>query len=126
MAYIFENPNPNGQFVGDCVIRALSIALNQTWDEVYLELSTYGFLLRDMPSSNRVWSEFLREQGFKSNVITNTCPYCYTVKDFCRDYPQGVYVLATGTHVVTVIDGNYHDAWDSGDEVPIYYFTKEE
>ena len=42
------------------------------------------------------------------------------------DNPEGKYLLATGTHVVTVIDGDYYDTWDSGDEIPIYYFTKEE
>jgi hypothetical protein len=30
----------------------------------------------------------------------------------------------SGNHVVTVINGNYYDAWDSGGEVPIAYWTK--
>jgi hypothetical protein len=34
-------------------------------------------------------------------------------------------MLATGTHVVAVIDGNYYDTWDSGDEVPIALWKKE-
>ena len=44
---------------------------------------------------------------------------------FGRDHPQGLYVLATGTHVITVIDGDYYDSWDSGDKIPLYYFKKE-
>lgn len=31
MAYIYFNPNPDGIHVGDCVIRAVSKATNQTW-----------------------------------------------------------------------------------------------
>ena len=79
-----------------------------------------------MPSSNAVWGAYLRHQSFRRYIIPNECPDCYTVSDFCCDYPKGVYVLATGTHVVTVIDGEYYDTWDSGNEVPIYYFKKED
>lgn len=59
------------------------------------------------------------------NVIPNSCPDCYTVSDFTVDFPKGKYLLGTGSHVVTVADGNYFDTWDSGNEVPIYFFTKE-
>lgn len=126
MAFIFDNPNPNDALVGDCVIRAIAIALNKKWDDVYIDLSTNGFLLRDMPSSNRVWGDYLKSNGYKSYMIPNTCPYCYTIKDFCNDYPQGVYILATGSHVIAVINGDYYDTWDSGNETPIYYFKKED
>lgn len=126
MAFIFDNPNPNDALVGDCVIRAIAIALNKKWDDVYIDLSTNGFLLRDMPSSNRVWGDYLKSNGYKSYIIPNTCPYCYTIKDFCNDYPQGVYILATGSHVIAVINGDYYDTWDSGNETPIYYFKKED
>ena len=58
-------------------------------------------------------------------LIPNSCPDCYTVRDFCFDNPRGAFLLATGSHVVTVIDGDYYDTWNSGSEVPIYFWTKE-
>ena len=79
-----------------------------------------------MPSSNSVWSNYLINDGYKRYAIPNTCPNCYTVRDFCEDHPYGTYLLATGTHVVTCIDGDWLDTWDSGDETPVYYFTKED
>lgn len=79
----------------------------------------------DMPSSNEVWGAYLKSIGYKKYVIPNTCPDCYTVRDFCNDNPTGRFLLATGSHVIAVIDGDYYDTWDSGDEVPVYYFTKE-
>lgn len=79
----------------------------------------------DMPSSNEVWSAYLKSEGYMKRIIPNTCPSCYTVRDFCRDHPEGRYLLATGTHVVAAIDGDYYDTWDSGNEIPIYYFVKE-
>ena len=51
---------------------------------------------------------------------------CYTVADFAREYPRGVYVLGCSGHVMTVINGEWWDSWDSGAECPIYYWYKEE
>lgn len=50
----------------------------------------------------------------------------YTVNDFCIDHPNGTYILAIDGHVVCVTDGYYYDSWDSGDEIPIYYWIKEQ
>ena len=114
------NPNPCGKKVGDCVIRAISKATEQDWYTTYTELALYGLRLCDMPSSNCVWGKYLTDKGY----FQKTTPYIKT-KEFCAKYPKGKYILATGTHVVCVIDGNYFDAWDSGEEVITYYFVKE-
>lgn len=125
MSYISFNPNPRRNSVGDCVIRAISKVTNQDWDTTYLGVALQGYIVKDMPSSNNVWGGYLYSKGFNRYVTPNTCPDCYTIKDFCDDNPRGTFLLATGTHVVAVIDGNYYDTWDSGDEVPIYYWRKE-
>lgn len=123
--YVYYNPNPRGEIrSGDCTVRALTKAIGESWEAVYLELSMLGFRMGDMPSANQVWGEFLRSYGFNRYSLPNTCPACYTVRDFCVDHPSGLYVLATGSHVVTVEDGNYYDSWDSGDEVPAYMFER--
>ena len=123
--FIPTNPNPLGVHTSDCVIRALAIAQDQSWEQTYIELSMQGFVMGDWGNANIVWSAYLKDRGFKRYAIPNTCPHCYCVKDFCEDHPQGTYILATGTHVVAVIDSNYYDLWDSGNEVPQYYWEKE-
>lgn len=120
------NPNPKGAYVGDCVIRAISKALDVDWYHAYLGVVIQGYIMCDMPSANHVWGSYLQKNGFTRTVIPNSCPECYTIKDFCEEYPEGEYILATGSHVVAVVDGNYYDAWDSGNEVPIYYWQKGE
>lgn len=122
--WIQANPNPSRKIVGDCVIRAISILLDQDWFTTYDDLTALGKLLADMPSSNAVWSEFLFTKGFKRYALPDLCPICYTIKEFCLDHPTGEFLLATGSHVVAVIDGDYYDTWDSGEEVPIYYFER--
>lgn len=125
MAFIFVNPNPDGNLVGDCVIRALSIAMNKPWDDVYMDLALRGFDMKDMPSSNRVWGEYLKENGWRRRVVPDDCPVCYTVRDFCGEYFRGTYILGTGTHVIAVINSDWMDTWNSADEYPIYYWEKE-
>lgn len=121
--YKHYNPNKQNPSGSDCVIRALTKALNKSWDDVFLELCVYGFKYKDMPSVNSIWGFMLTDYGFNKFIIGNTCPNCYTVIDFARDHDKGLYVLGMGDHVVTVLDGDYYDSWDSGTKVPIYYFT---
>ena len=121
----YYNPNPSGKIVGDCVIRGISKVTNQTWDDTYMSICMFGFDMKDMPSANQVWESYLVSKGFARTMIEDTCPFCYTVKQFTIDHPRGVYLLATGTHVIAVENGDYCDAWDSGNEVPIYYWRKE-
>lgn len=116
-----HNLNPKGIRVGDCVIRAISTASGKSWDRVYAELAVHGFKMADMPSSNAVWASYLGSIGFKCSML----PTGYTVRRFAEEYDKGAYIVCTGSHVVAVIDGDYLDTWDSGDEVPVYYFYKE-
>ena len=122
--YQYKNVDPKGHYVGDCVIRAIAEALEEPWEKVYTELAVQGFIMADMPSSNHVWGAYLSSKGFERDIIPNTCPDCYTVKDFAHDNPKGVFILATGTHVIAVKDGDYIDTWDSGDEVPVYFWRE--
>ena len=124
--YRYYNPNPRQRSgVGDCTVRAVSKALGISWEAAYIDLVVQGYLIGDMPSSNIVMNTYLRSQGFSKYGISNSCPDCYTIREFSIDHPEGTYILGTGTHVVAVIDGEYYDSWDSGDEIPQYYYEKE-
>ena len=123
--YVFFNNNPQGLRIGDCVVRALSAALNQPWERTYIDLCIEGFMFSDMPNSNAIWGSYLKSKGFKRNVVPNTCPDCYTIGHFADDHKAGTYIVATGNHVVCIKDGNVMDNWNSLNEVVAYYFVKE-
>lgn len=125
MAFVMFNNNPYKKQVGDCSIRAISKALNQSWETSYIDLASHGFFMKDMPSSNAVISSYLHSKGFRRYAISNLCPDCYTFKDFAREHNKGIYILCTGTHIATVIDGVIYDSWQSENEVPIFYWKKE-
>ena len=124
MGYVFYNPNPSRKLVGDCTVRAISCILDQPWTITYEDLCDCGLAMYDMPSANAVWGSYLRSRGYRRYAIPDTCPDCYTVRDFCIEHPKGKYILATGSHVVAVEDGQYYDSWDSGNEVPVYFWRK--
>lgn len=123
--YVYFNNNPiQHKRVGDCVIRALSKSLDQTWEKTYIGVVLKGFEMGDMPSSNAVWSAYLNDKGFTRHAIPAEYSGRYTVEDFATDHPSGTYVLGLDGHVVCVKDGEYFDSWESGNECPHLYWSK--
>ena len=125
MAYVYMNLNPIKRNTNDCVIRALALVMDKCWDEVYIALAREGLALCDMMEANSTWGNYLKRNGYTQAVLPNTCPLCYTLKDFCEDYPIGRYIVATGSHVIAVIDSDWFDTSNSGSEIVTYYFYRE-
>lgn len=123
--FVYANPNPVARRVTDCSIRAVCLALGLDWDHAYLLIALQGMWMGDMMDVNDVWGSVLRQAGFQKVNLEEECPGCYTVADFCAEN-RGVAVLGTRRHVVTAIDGDWYDTWDSGDEpVKFYWYRKE-
>lgn len=122
--FVRFNANPINRNTGDCVVRGVSVLMNQSWRDTYADLSMTAYYLSDMPASNHAWGEYLILNGYRRQAIPDTCPRCYTVMEFCLDHPKGRFLVCTGSHVVAVIDGDYYDTWDSGYEVPVYYYEQ--
>lgn len=55
MSYVHYNPNPDGKVVGYCVVRALTVMFNDTWNNVFADLTMQDAYMHDMPSSDAVW-----------------------------------------------------------------------
>ena len=122
--YKYYNPNPVGSNrVGDCAVRAISKALGISWEDAFAKLAANAYRMGDMPSSNNVIASVLRSSGFYRENLPD-CPNCMTVSDFAYYNPVGTYVVGTGTHVVTIINGDYFDTWQSGDEPVLYVWMK--
>ena len=106
----YKNKNKLGRIVGDCVVRAISTLLNQSWDETYIGIAIQGFISADMPSSDDVWGDYLIYKGYERCVLPHECPNCLTVREFAERYDKGRYLLFVG----------------SGDKTVIYFFRKRE
>ena len=134
--WIQVNNNPQGRnTVGDCVIRAIASALKLDWYVVHSDLCALSRRMADMPSSNEVWSKYLELNGWRRY----TCNNCLSVREFCATHPRGEYLLSTcdyvsatsniivtANHLVYCREGNWLDVWDSGNEIPLFYFKRSE
>ena len=123
--YQHANPNPMQKNVGDCTVRAIALATDQSWDKVYIDLCLQGYMMSDMPSSNDVWGTYLTDHGWKYHRLQDTCPFCYTIADFAKEHDKGVFIVGTGTHVVCVKEGDWMDTWNSEEKTPLFFFSKE-
>ena len=119
------NPSPVGRQVGDCAVRAVAKAIGSDWERAYAELALMGFMMGDMPSGNSVINAVLKQYGFRKQIVPDTCPDCYTVRDFANDHPRGTFVVGTGNHVVCIENGTAYDSWDSMNEIVIFYWEED-
>lgn len=118
----YFNPNPVAAREEDCAVRAVSAALDISWDEAFDLIAHNAKQMGAMMHRDAAWGSVLRQHGFRKRIIPNTCPDCFSANDFCYENPKGVFVLGFGTHTAAVVDGTLLDTWDSSDEVPIYYW----
>lgn len=116
------NPNPGHKEVPDCVVRAIAIALNMHWLDVYDDLCALGRSEFNMPNADAVWGKYLYRMGFKPFLLPSSCPQCVTIKQFSIIFRHGIFIIGTGSHAVAVIDGNYYDSSDCGDEIPSFFW----
>ena len=110
---------------GDCVIRALTKALDKTWLEVFEELVPIAKQLQCMPNTPICYKTLLMNKGFEYVGISNkkgtTRP---TVESFTKEHKEGTYILRVANHIVASVDGMYYDTWDSGNKSLYGYWIK--
>lgn len=113
---------------GDCAIRAISKVLNLSWIETFDKLVPImreeQCLINGLPLD--VKKRIFGSLGFTYHGVSaakgTKRP---TVDGFAKDHPTGSYILRVAHHLVAVVDGQYHDTWDSGSCCLYGYFEKE-
>ena len=128
--WVYYNPNekdPDHQY-GDCTIRALAKALNCTWLEAFdltIPLCREAQCTNIFSTPLKVRAALMKKLGFKYTGISNKKGSKRpTVYSFAKDHREGTYICNVANHEVTVVDGQYHDTWDSGDCSMYGYFEK--
>lgn len=104
--YKFHNANSKGNFVNDCVVRAISVAESKTWDESYDELS-------DIAQSEGILLDDVRfVENYLDRMYKRVSHYSKTVGEFAEEYPKGVYLVTMPGHITVIIDGVVLDVFD--------------
>ena len=108
--YRYYNCNPLNRQVNDCVVRAISLAENKSWNEVFAELSELAAKQCILIDDTNFVDWYLTE---------NYNTYCYicnkqhlTIKEFLKLYPKGKYLITVKNHITCAIDGCIYDTWD--------------
>lgn len=104
--YKFFNANSRGNFVNDCVVRAISVAEGKSWDETYKELSTIaqreGILLDDV--------EFVED--YLDDRYKRVPHFAKTVGEVIEEFPVGIYLVTMNNHITVIMDGVLYDTFD--------------
>jgi hypothetical protein len=125
----YYNANPKDKITGDCVIRALSVAMKKSWDEVLTDLYKYALKYKQMLNDDILYKKYLKDNGWKmlkqprkwDNTKYTGFEFCEELKDgLCFNYDD-IHVDETnniiahigGHHIVAIIDGRIIDTWNS-------------
>ena len=102
---------------GDCVIRALTKALNMEWLQVFDEMQPISREMQVPFNCRPCYEKYIESKGLKYIGISNKKGTKRpTVDRFAKDHTTGTYILRVAHHLVTVVDGIYYDTWDSGEK----------
>jgi hypothetical protein len=101
-----------GKNAGDCVARAIAIALKIPYREVRAELDalnkemTGGFeTTTNHGTTAAIYHRYLSDHGWVP-ILTKGA--------YLKDIPtRGIHIAVMTGHIAAVVDGTLHDAWDS-------------
>ena len=125
----YFNANPKNRKGSDCVVRAVAVALGQSWERTVREMTEvgikHGFVLND----KHTYSKYLQQKGFvKAKQPVKADGTKYKGYEFCKELAKGKRIVANiGTHhVVAIIDCKVHDIWNSDVGTVGNYWYREE
>ena len=116
MEYIYNDGGRSKYFKGkanDCVCRAISIASNRDYKEVYDSLKkALGTPRNGVFTTNKAFKDWMVANGFVwtpcSGIGVKT-----SVHFIEGELPKGRLVCSVTKHYVAVVDNKVYDTWDS-------------
>ena len=116
MEYIYNDGGTSKYFkgkAGDCVCRAISIASNRDYKEVYDSLKkALGTPRNGVFTKNKAFKDWMVANGFVwtpcSGIGVKT-----SVHFIEGELPKGRLVCSVAKHYVAVVDDKVYDTWDS-------------
>lgn len=115
MKFIEFNINPKNKRTKDCVIRAIAIATNKTWEAVYRELTELGIKKGLILNDRNNWKAYLKNLGYeKQNMPRREDRTRYTLEEFCDEIAEDnqIYIVKVANHLTVVKEKNLYDTWN--------------
>lgn len=125
--FINHNQNPKNRLTDDCVIRAISYALDEPWETTLTGVYQVALKYKYSVCDKRCYSRYLESRGWvKCKQPRKADNTKYTGKEWCewlnqhREYGERIIAHIGGHHIVCVaqdVDDDYKvfDTWNSTD-----------
>lgn len=115
MKFIKYNANPKNKKTGDCVIRAICTALNESWADTYRGMLDIAIETGQAISYKDNYVEYLKRKGYDmQKQLKKSSGKKYTIEEFADKIaqPNKTYILNVANHVTVVINKSLYDIWD--------------
>ena len=134
--FVYFNPNPKIKYKKDgtpyswsrcdCSVRAVSCALDISWERAYELLCVAGAAIYDMPDTKEAIGKVLCDNGFEYVKLSKPERGMRrnTVYETAAMMKKSKLVANCTGHVVCIKDGKYHDTGDSGNMAVFSYWLK--
>lgn len=115
MEFIRYNANPKGWKTGDCVVRAIATATQQTWEKTYEELCTLGKKKCRMPNDTIIYKAYLKDKGFiEEKQLKDKSGNWYDIEKLIDTYPYDILLINCSHHLTVSVRGHLVDTWNCG------------
>ena len=106
----YYNANPFGRHVNDCSVRALSLALNKSWNDTYIELSNYareeGITFSEVEFLDQYLADRFQRYCWNRDIKD------FKLQDFLNLQLPGIWIITMAGHITCVINGTCYDTFD--------------
>lgn len=129
-SFHFYNANPHNRFTTDCVIRAISTALEIDYNTVVMEMAELQCRTGFDTSEKTAINKYLSNKGWvKHNQLKKEDNTKYTGKEFCKllraeNNNKNIIANIGGHHIVAIINNKVYDTWNSTDGCIGNYWMK--
>ncbi|MBR6515923.1 MAG: hypothetical protein IKT40_03615 [Bacilli bacterium] len=113
MGYRYYNLNPEGNHIPDCVIRAITLALNLPYAETVKRLQNNGDYYGCNLLNKECYEKLLDIDFNLPHYISRN----KTVEEVAKDFPDDVLLIRMDGHLTTSIRGEVWDIFDCSSEI---------
>lgn len=123
--FVKYNANPNNEMQPDCLVRAMAMVTERTYDETLLGLAKLMLKHdRDFRYED-VWNRIMFNLGYRKLVVKHKP----TLNKWCEStkmLPNDCAILTvTNNHAIAVKHGKFYDNFDSGRRKVVFVYVKE-
>lgn len=115
MEFVNYNNNPKNKKTTDCVVRAISFALDKDYIETYKDMVEFSIKKGYFINDTKLIKSYLESLGYATEKqprkLNNKK---YTVEEFADDIAKknGIYVLKIAGHITAIKNRTLYDIWN--------------